>query len=196
VSVVDLTSNIIVDTIVVGNMPAGIAITPDGSLLYVTNYNDPNGIPGAGTVNIINAATNEVIAPVIDVQEGPGAIAISPDGEYAYVSNYIGNSVSVIALQSFQIAARACRSINRFLFQEDLINTVTWTVSGASKPVVYNIYRDAALTDLAATIPGAGPLQFFDHNRKPCVVYTYYLVGTNSAGTSSEPIIVPVTQRC
>lgn len=194
VSVVDLSQNIISDTIEVGNMPAGVAITPDGAFVYVTNYNDPNNIVGPGTVNIINAATNTVIEPVIDVEEGPGAIAITPDGVYAYVSNYIDNSVSVIALPFYEIIACARAKQNRFLFQKDLINKITWSVCGPSKPAYYQIFRDAELTDLVATISGAGPLKFLDHNRKPHTTYTYYLVGINAGGTMSAPVELCVTQ--
>jgi len=203
VSVIDLNSNTIVSTVTLGIQPSGIAITPNGSLAYATNYNTLYAATGfndltagQGTVNIIDTATNTVIPPTIAVGQSPDAVAISPDGEYAYVSNFTSNTVNVIALQSFQIVAQGCQIQNRYLTQMDLINKLTWTVSGTALPVSYSIYRDAGLTDLAGTVLASQSLQFFDHNRTPGVIYTYYIVGTNSVGTTSYPVAVTVTQNC
>lgn len=203
VSVVDLNTNTIIDTINLAIQPSGIAITPDGRFVYATNYNTLYASPGfndltagQGTVNIIDIATNTVIPPTIAVGQSPDAVAISPNGEFAYVTNYTSNTVSVIALPSFEISGQGCKMQNRFLTQRDLINKLTWSASGTSLPISYSIYRDAGLTDLVATVPATESLQFFDHNRLPSVTYTYYLVGTNSAGTTSEPLVITVTQNC
>ncbi|MDR3550864.1 MAG: YncE family protein [Candidatus Babeliales bacterium] len=203
VSVVDLSTNTISATIELAIQPSGIAITPDGRYAYASNYDTlytdtsfSSLVPGQGTINIIDIATNTVIPPIIAVGQSPDAVAISPNGQFAYVSNYTSNSVSVIALQSFQIVAQGCKTKNVFLTQRDLINKLTWSASGSSLPVSYSIYRDAALTDLVAMVPATGPLQFFDHNRKPNVVYTYYVVGANAVGTTSDPLSVTVTKNC
>ena len=149
-----------------------------------SNFSDLTA--GQGTVNIIDIATNTVLPPIIAVDQSPANIAISPNGEFAYVSNYTSNTVNAIALQSFQIAAQGCKTQNRFFLQEDLINKLTWSATGPSLPVSYSIYRDANLTDLVAAIPATEPLEFLDHNRMPGITYTYYLIGTNAAGTISE----------
>lgn len=203
VSVVDLASNTIIAVIPLGIQPAGIAITPDSKYAYATNYNTlytttffSSLVPGQGTVNIIDIATNKVIPPTIAVDQSPANIAIAPDGEFAYVTNYTSNTVNVIALQSFQIVAQGCKTQNRFLTQLDLINKLSWSVSGSSLPVSYSIYRDADLTDLAGTVLAGEPLVFLDHNRSPNVAYTYYIVGTNSVGTTSNPVAITVTQNC
>lgn len=192
---VNLATNAIVDTIPLGNQPAGLAQTPDGTLFYATNYNDANGVPGPGTVNLINATNNMVIAPIITVGSGPGAVAISPNGQFAYVSNYISNTVSVISLQSFQITAQGQALQNIFLTQKELVNQLTWSASGPSLPISYSIYHDAALTNLIATIPATTPLIYLDHDRQPNTTYTYYIVGTNAAGTTSIPVVVTITQN-
>lgn len=103
VSVVNLESNTIEATITLGNQPSGIAITPDGRFVYVSNYNTfylgpnfTNLTPGEGTVNIIDTCTNKVLCPVLVVGASPANIAISPDGKRAYVSNYSSDTVSVI----------------------------------------------------------------------------------------------------
>jgi DNA-binding beta-propeller fold protein YncE len=105
VSVVDLVGGVISATIDVGIQPSGIAITPDGTKVLVSNYNTLYGdimtfsdlTAGRGTVNIINTATNTVVAPTIAVDQSPDYIAITPDGKYALVSNYTSNTVNMIA---------------------------------------------------------------------------------------------------
>lgn len=203
VSVVDIASNTVVATVNLAIQPSGIAITPDGRYAYASNYNTlyagesfTDLTAGQGTVNIIDIASNTVIPPTIAVGQSPDAIAISSDGQFAYVTNYTSNTVSVIALQSFQIAAQGCRIQNVFLSYSDLINKLTWSATGRSLPVNYSIYRDAELTDVVATIPATGDLVFYDHQRIPGVVYTYYIVGTNAAGTTSYPVAVTVTANC
>jgi YVTN family beta-propeller protein len=54
--------------ITVGNGPDAIAITPDGSQLYVTNNDD-------GTVSIIDTSNNAVLG-TITVGTQPDAVAI------------------------------------------------------------------------------------------------------------------------
>ena len=203
VSVVDLTTNTVVDTIDLAIQPAGLAITPDGRFAYASNYNTlyagsgySDLTPGQGTVNIIDLATNTVLPPTIAVDQSPANIAISPNGQYAFVSNFISNTVNVIALPSFAISGQGCKLEDTFLFQQDLINQLTWSVTGPSLPVSYQIYRDAQLTNLIASISPTGPLQYFDHNQMPNATGIYYLVGTNSVGTSSNPIQITVTQDC
>ncbi len=203
VSVVNLNTNSIIATVDLGIQPSGIAITPDGRLAYATNYNTLYAVtgfndltPGQGTVNIIDTATNQVIPPTIAVDQSPSAVAISPNGQFAYVSNYISNTVNVIALQSFYITGQGCQTNSTFLLEEDLINNLTWSATGPSLPVSYQIYADAALTQLLATIPATQPLQFYVHNRMPNTTYNYYLLGVNAVGTSSNPVVITASQSC
>lgn len=207
VSVIDLTTDTIIKTISVGIQPAGIAITPDGRYVYVSNYNTLyasgptppfNSLtPGQGTVNIIDTATNTVIPPTIEVNQSPNGIGISPNGFYAYVTNFISNTVNVIAVQTFQLAATGCKTRNIFLTHEDLVNKLTITATGSYLPIEYSVYRDAGLTDLVGTAPATtNPFVFYDYNRDPNVANTYYVVGTNVVGTTSAPVVVRALQNC
>ena len=72
----------------VGSDPTGIAVTPDGTKVYVTNW-------GSTNVSVINTATNTVTATV-DVGTTPIGVAVSPDGTKVYVTNPSSNNVSVI----------------------------------------------------------------------------------------------------
>ena len=199
VSVVDLKTYTIVKTIDLGIQVSGLAITPDGRFVYASNYNTlyagedySNLTAGQGTVQVIDTATNTVVSVTIPVGQSPDAIAIAKTGEYAYVTNYTSNTVSVIALQSFWIVAQGYQIQNYYLTQKDLINKITWSVSGTSLPIEYSIYRDAELTDLAGTVLATEPSVFLDHGRKKHHIYTYYIVGTNKVGTGSNPVLVTI----
>jgi len=63
----------------VGSSPVGVAVTPDGSRVYVTN----NGL-ATKTISVIDTATNTVTA-TINVPSPPYGIAINPAGTRAYV---------------------------------------------------------------------------------------------------------------
>ena len=70
-------SNTALKPIAVGQDPRALAITPDGTTIYVTNYE-------SGTVTPIRTATNTALAP-INVPEGSFNMAITPDGTTIYV---------------------------------------------------------------------------------------------------------------
>jgi YVTN family beta-propeller protein len=94
VSVIDTATNTVSTTIPVGGQPFGVAVTPDGSKVYVGN----NAFFG-GIVQVINPATNGVSAniPVGGLLQG---VAVTPDGRKVYVATYGGlaadGTVSVI----------------------------------------------------------------------------------------------------
>ena len=72
VSVIDTATNAVVGSpITVGDVPFGIAITPDGTKAYVANQN-------ANTVSVIDTATNAVVGSAIPVGSLPFGIAICP----------------------------------------------------------------------------------------------------------------------
>jgi YVTN family beta-propeller protein len=78
----------IVGKINVGSQPWGVAVTADGSRVYVTNK-------GSGNVSVIDAYFRHVIA-TIPVGHEPSGVAVTPDGRYVYVANSADDTVSVI----------------------------------------------------------------------------------------------------
>lgn len=82
-------------TISVGKGPFGIAVTPDGKHVYVTNHED-------NTVSIISTASQEVIK-VISVDKLPGGIAVSPDGKFVYVGHFDADAFAVISTASQEV---------------------------------------------------------------------------------------------
>lgn len=85
-----------VKSISVGLHPAGMAVSPDGSRVYVTNSN-------SDTVSIINTATDTVdrsisVKPYSTAPLGsaPNAITVSADGQTLYVANGANNAVAIV----------------------------------------------------------------------------------------------------
>ena len=71
-----------------GESPIAVAVTPDGTKVYVANA-------GSNNVSVINTATNTVVKTV-SVGNAPIGVAITPDGTKVYVANSGSNNVSVI----------------------------------------------------------------------------------------------------
>jgi len=91
VSVIDTTTNTITTTIAISGgfpMPAGVAVSLDGTRVYVADSNND-------TVSVIDAATNTVIA-TITVGNSPVGVAVNPAGSRVYVGNAMDDTVSVI----------------------------------------------------------------------------------------------------
>ncbi len=111
VSVIDTATNTVVATVAVVNIPTGplgVAVTPDGSHVYVAN----NGL-GANSVSVIATATNTVVATV-PVGSAPAGVAITPDGAHVYVTNGFDGTVSVIATASNTVVATVGVGTNPF----------------------------------------------------------------------------------
>jgi YVTN family beta-propeller protein len=80
-------------TIPIGDNPVGVAINPDGSVVYVIHYPTNSGTD-TGIVSVIDAATNAIRATIaVGV---PGGVAVSLNGSTVYVTNYLSDTVSMI----------------------------------------------------------------------------------------------------
>lgn len=76
------------DTIPVGASPVAVAVSPDGSTVYVTNFN-------SDTVSVIDVAAGTETR-TIPTGANPRGIAVSPDGSTLWVTNYGAGTVSEI----------------------------------------------------------------------------------------------------
>jgi YVTN family beta-propeller protein len=89
----------VLDTIGVGEMPAGMAIAPDGRFVYVANHQ-------SGTVSSLEVATGNV-AEILRLPGQAHGIAISPDGSDIYATDFTSGTVVVIDASSKQVKATA-----------------------------------------------------------------------------------------
>ncbi len=101
VSVINTSTDTVVATINVGGASVkGVAFTPDGTKAYVTR----GGGTGAGSISVIDTATNAVAA-TITAGINAWNLAITPDGTRAYVPNTGENNVDVISIATNTITA-------------------------------------------------------------------------------------------
>jgi YVTN family beta-propeller protein len=77
-TVIDPSTQTVQDSIPVGASPARVAVSPDGTRVYVTNT-------GSSSVSVVETATHTVVA-TIPVGASPSAIAVTPDGQWLYIT--------------------------------------------------------------------------------------------------------------
>ncbi|WPV01114.1 gliding motility-associated C-terminal domain-containing protein [Mucilaginibacter sp. cycad4] len=85
---VDADENKQTGTINTGGQPIGTAISPDGTLVAITDYT-------ANTVKFINTTTHKVVSTVNNVST-PIGICFTPDGKKVYVANENTFNVTII----------------------------------------------------------------------------------------------------
>ena len=113
--VIDTASDTVVYTITVGSGPRGLVVSPDGSLVYVTNET-------GDSISVISTATNTVLETVTaEVGDGPIDVVFSPERSVAYLT--IINDGTVI-------------------FIDVATHTLTTTVPIGSAPIGINVTPD------------------------------------------------------
>ncbi len=119
VAVWDFMSGRFLPSIPVGIRPRGIAVSPDGNTVVVSNS-------GSASVSIIDANTSQVTATIsLPAGSSPYGVAITPDDRRAYVANYVNpGSIFVIDLTT---------------------RTLATTISGGNQPIHVAISPDGSL---------------------------------------------------
>jgi YVTN family beta-propeller protein len=74
----------------VGVNPEGVAVSPNGSQVWVADTGPQTGEPSMGELSVISTATNTVTATIPLKGTDPRQIAFSPSGGTAYVTTGIG----------------------------------------------------------------------------------------------------------
>ncbi len=102
VSVINTANNNVTATVPAGSDPQGVAVSPDGTRVYVANIH----YGSIGTVSIIDTATNKVTATVpVGYKYSPCGVAVTPDGTKAYVTDRDIKCVSVIDTATSTVTA-------------------------------------------------------------------------------------------
>jgi YVTN family beta-propeller protein len=140
------------------NGPQGIALSPNGATLYVTN-------PDAGTVAAIDAASGKVVASASGLAE-PYSVTVTPNGSTLYVADMNSDSVSVLSAATMKASAtvsvgRLPMSVttspdgsqvwvgNGYTGDVSVISTATNSVVATLAQGAGTSNLDAALTDIA-----------------------------------------------
>jgi DNA-binding beta-propeller fold protein YncE len=111
VSVVDLeaTPPRIIDRVVVGDGPEGLAISPKGNvaaaiILAGSNNKSAYFHKRNGSVSVLRVA-GKTVTKVGDVEVGglPEGAAFTPDGKYLFVGNYLDQDISILKVNGTKI---------------------------------------------------------------------------------------------
>lgn len=125
VAVVDLASRQVARRIALPQPPAGLALSADGKILYVT------GAAPDGALFIVDAASGTVTAQV-PTGHTPEAVAVSPAGDKIFVANRFNNEIAVI---------------------DAATNTVAKRIAVSREPVAMTFAADGALLYVANHLP-------------------------------------------
>src|SRR5580704_15684911 len=179
VSVIATATNMVVNTITVGNDPYGVAVSPDGSTVYVTNHFD-------GTVSVIATATNTVVGSAITVgtvnSTFPEGVAVSPDSKTVYVANNGSGTVSVI-----NTATNAVASISVGAQPGGLAVTPDGTT--VIVPTAGGVFAISTANNMASNISGAIATNAFGNFIGPPTL-TVALAGDGKGQVTSEPPVI------
>lgn len=95
VAVLDVATNTVIQEIAVGSQPTGVAASPSGRFVYVTNI-------GSHNVSVIDTQTNAVTSTItpMSINGLPAGVAVNPAGSRLYVTNRVGEALSVIETAS------------------------------------------------------------------------------------------------
>ena len=97
IGMVDVASGEMIGMVRAGTDPEQVAVSADGTRLYVANED-------AGEATVVDIASGEVLA-ALPVGEEPEGVRISPDGSVVYVTSENENRVSVIDTAANEVVA-------------------------------------------------------------------------------------------
>jgi 6-phosphogluconolactonase (cycloisomerase 2 family) len=104
--------------------PNGLALTPDGKFLYVSNKNPA----GSGSIQQYSRATGTGLLTVLSpssVASGsqPRGVKITPDGAYLYASNGQGNTLSQYSINTTtgQLTPLSPATVSTGVFPSDIV---------------------------------------------------------------------------
>ena len=88
-SVIDLSTNRITDTIELGGAPTQMTLSPDKTRAYIVDYDQV----------VVLCTLNLEVVNSVTVSARPSCVAVSPDGDRLHVADYAGG-VTVFAVTS------------------------------------------------------------------------------------------------
>jgi hypothetical protein len=147
-----------------------------------------NGFDWTPQCSILNTPSSTITGPIALSANTRGFVGTWADtnDNNAYVTFYFTPAGNVFSPTNL----KGAQQVNRFFSQSDYMNVLTWNApSLGDNPVSYSIYRNASLTDLAGVTQ---QLQFVDHDRKPGIRYSYYVVSVGAQGNMSAPAMIIV----
>jgi YVTN family beta-propeller protein len=199
ISVIDTATDALVTTLPTGADPVGVAVSPAGNRVYVTNFS-------AGTVSVFDSVKNTALS-TITVGAQPRGIQVSPDGTKVAVANFgtnasPGNTISIFDVTSGQVTplsvgagpmAVAYNASGSRLYVANLLDRSVSVVDTASSTVVATL--GVAANPVALAINASGTRLYVAHTSATgagtggsvTVIDTSIPQAVASAGLSGDP---------
>ena len=145
IGVVDIATQSVVTVIQGGTDPEQVALSVDGTRLYVANED-------AGTTSVVDIETGEITA-TLEVGDEPEGVTASPDGRFVYVTSEQESQVSVIdvatneVVEQFEVGPRPRASA----FSPDSSRAYVTSENGGSLSII-----DTASHEVVASVDVPG----------------------------------------
>ena len=217
VSVVDTTTNDVVQVFGVGESPIGVVVTPYGKPGAAGNSGGSDGSGGTGgvgggggsriyvtnqssdSVSVIDTATNTVTATITGFDR-PVGVTVSPDGSLVYVTNYDADSLAVIQSATNTVTTTIPVGSNPIGAALNPLGTLIYVANSSSVSVI-NAGAEAVVSTIAdqdrafevAVSPGGNRLYVTERSSDTVGVYnttTNAFVATYGVGNRPEGIAI------
>ena len=142
----------------VGEEPSGVAVSPDGGTVYVTNFQDDS-------ISVIDTTDNSVSSTIRSVGDGPYGIAVAPSGDYLYVSLYLEDKLRVIRTSDNALLEDPSVGVKPYgvavspdgstVYVANLFGSSVSVVSTSSNTVTHTISTDSSPHGLAVSPDGS-----------------------------------------
>jgi len=112
VSVIDLEHNppYVMDKVVIGDQPEGLAISPTGKIAVVLVINGSKVAKNAwyyhrnGKVVVLKIDGKKVTKiSEVEVRADPEGVVFSPDGKYLYIANFMDSDISILKVEGTKV---------------------------------------------------------------------------------------------
>jgi YVTN family beta-propeller protein len=184
----------------VGVNPEGVAVSPDGSQVWVSDTGPQTGEPTLGALSVISAATNKVTATIPLRGTDPRQIAFSPSGGTVYVTTGIG--LYVINTATHRIVSvipglgdpeGVTVAPNGTVYVTNTVKNVVDVISPAANRVTRTIPVGQLPWQMALTSDGKTLYVADGDSDAVSVINTATNAVTNTIAVSGDPVSVALT---
>ncbi len=152
ITFIDVATNAIVATIQTSDFvnPSGIAVSPDGTRAYVTDYNDP------GALLIIDVQKHQILQTVPLGQGYPQSVFVTRDGSLAWVTFPFDNKIVVVDTLTNTIV-KTLGADSPFGVAFNSTGTLAYVPSRSANAV--EVFNTTTYASLPRIPTGAGPTE-------------------------------------
>jgi YVTN family beta-propeller protein len=184
----------------VGVNPEGLAVSPDGSRVWVADTGPQTGLPSLGAISVISTATDKVTATLKLSVTDPRQIAFSPSGGTAYVTTSAGvlvyNTASdrlVTLIPGLGDPEGVTVAPNGTVYVTNTEQNVVDVISAATNRVTRTIAAGQLPWQMALTSNGSTLYVADGDSDAVSVINTATNAVTNTIAVSGDPVSVALT---